>query len=289
VKQPVRPQGRNKTGFTLVEMMAVVAIIAILSTLLIVGISKLQTNAKRQQTVQILENCRAMWAEYDSVNRLHFDQFALIAPGNVSLENEIAVEQQNPGYAGYRVGIDVGITRAIMSLIRSQPNIRAAMDKFPAGRMFLTSASTQANAFVPFPVGPAWAAQPPPFPCTAVVTYTDPNSQTTEEYVCIHSPTQNADGTYTPAFTPSPPDSAYWLPISGIVNGTPQVELTDPIFLDAWGNPIICCIGGQMSNVTAGGRVVTVSSPDKRLFWASAGPDGDFSKGDDNIYSFEKP
>jgi hypothetical protein len=25
-----------------------------------------------------------------------------------------------------------------------------------------------------------------------------------------------------------------------------------------------------------------------RPFWASAGPDGDFAKGDDNIYSFEK-
>ena len=31
-----------------------------------------------------------------------------------------------------------------------------------------------------------------------------------------------------------------------------------------------------------------IRSPDNRPFFASAGPDGDFSKGDDNLYSFEQ-
>ena len=30
-----------------------------------------------------------------------------------------------------------------------------------------------------------------------------------------------------------------------------------------------------------------IRSPDNRPFWASAGPDGDFRTGDDNMYSFE--
>ena len=30
-----------------------------------------------------------------------------------------------------------------------------------------------------------------------------------------------------------------------------------------------------------------IRSPDNRPFWASAGPDGNFCTGDDNMYSFE--
>jgi THO complex subunit 2 len=33
---------------------------------------------------------------------------------------------------------------------------------------------------------------------------------------------------------------------------------------------------------------VLVTSPDRRPFWVSAWPDGDFAKGDDNVYSFGK-
>ncbi len=268
--------------------MVVVALIAILSTLLIVGVSKLQTNAKRQQTVQLLENCRAMWAEYDSTARLHVDSFLLGSPGNVTLENEIAIEQQNPGYGGNRVGIATGITRAVYAAMRGQPNIRAGMDKFPASRMFLTSVATNPQAFIPFPTYGPWQSgayyQP-----GAIANYLTDSSGDGEEYLCIRALQLNSDGTYTPAFTPSPPDPGYWFPICGVVSNHPTVDLTDPIFLDAWGNPVICVMGGQLTGVTAGGRSVTVSSPDGRLFWASAGPDGDFSKGDDNLYSFEKP
>jgi len=75
-----------------------------------------------------------------------------------------------------------------------------------------------------------------------------------------------------------------------------------PVVLDAWGNPIIF--------VPASGMIVTLNSigeqrlitsskvrqippteyaaPSDRPFFASAGPDGDFSTGDDNLYSFEQ-
>lgn len=77
-------------------------------------------------------------------------------------------------------------------------------------------------------------------------------------------------------------------------------KVDNPILLDAWGNPIIFVPAGGLSGVTISGttgRTVTSRGviPDGgtlpagvRPFWASAGPDGDFSKGDDNLYSFEK-
>ena len=79
-------------------------------------------------------------------------------------------------------------------------------------------------------------------------------------------------------------------------SNTPQPSLV----LDAWGNPILFVPAGGLFGVTAGDvyhdNIVPapgahngpIKSPDNRPFWASAGPDGDFSKGDDNMYSFEQ-
>ena len=62
--------------------------------------------------------------------------------------------------------------------------------------------------------------------------------------------------------------------------------------LDAWNNPILLVPGSGIYDVTVGGVVKPktdpVRAPDNQPFWASAGPDGDFQKGDDNIYSFEE-
>jgi hypothetical protein len=78
-----------------------------------------------------------------------------------------------------------------------------------------------------------------------------------------------------------------------------------PLVLDGWGNPMIFVPAGGL-RVTFASRnnapaVVTsagvydptnAGTPNPpigvRPFFASAGPDGDFSKGDDNIYSFEQ-
>jgi hypothetical protein len=77
---------------------------------------------------------------------------------------------------------------------------------------------------------------------------------------------------------------------------------------DVWNNPIILVPASGLRNVTladtpgyivtsvriyppAGGASPTLApgdlAPNARPFFASAGPDGDFAKGDDNIYSFE--
>jgi prepilin-type N-terminal cleavage/methylation domain-containing protein len=83
-------------------------------------------------------------------------------------------------------------------------------------------------------------------------------------------------------------------------------NITATFLLDSWGNPILFVpsgglvnvrFGGQTSTVTgqsavgttttAGGGQITVTSPDSRPFFVSAGPDGDVSLGDDNVYSFQ--
>ena len=76
-----------------------------------------------------------------------------------------------------------------------------------------------------------------------------------------------------------------------------------PLVLDAWNNPIIFVgsdglVGvnlearaGQQLRVTSTGILDASALPlpaNRRPFFASAGPDGDFRTGDDNLYSFDQ-
>jgi hypothetical protein len=73
-----------------------------------------------------------------------------------------------------------------------------------------------------------------------------------------------------------------FVPASGlhvrVLNGASTYKPTD-----ATQNYIIVSPEGSVSgNGTATPVVTKIGKP----FWASAGPDGDFTKGDDNLYSF---
>jgi hypothetical protein len=98
------------------------------------------------------------------------------------------------------------------------------------------------------------------------------------------------------AGTPKP-----WTTVSGTPMAFPPVVL-----LDGWGNPIIFVPRGGIhvliKNQTSGSNdtylvrstgtaLITTSDPpmtgSERPFWASAGQDGDFTQGADNVYSFQ--
>ncbi len=87
--------------------------------------------------------------------------------------------------------------------------------------------------------------------------------------------------------------------------GTPSTGANDrfresdnPFILDAWGNPILFVPAAGLINVwqvdkptsTAPATFTAANplqAPNNRPFFVSAGPDGDFRTGDDNLYSFE--
>src|SRR5205085_11015114 len=90
---------------------------------------------------------------------------------------------------------------------------------------------------------------------------------------------------------PTPGGSAEW-------RDETDAPIHVPLILDAWNNPIIFVPGSGLRVRLLNGKksldpadntqTYVIQSPDKRPFFASAGPDGDFAKGDDNIYSFEQ-
>jgi hypothetical protein len=90
------------------------------------------------------------------------------------------------------------------------------------------------------------------------------------------------------------------LPAANQSNGNWVATSTPaPVLLDAWSNPIIFVPGSGLLVWSKSQGVqdssthiwyvkpFLIQSPDHKPFFASAGADGDFSNGDDNIYSFE--
>jgi prepilin-type N-terminal cleavage/methylation domain-containing protein len=68
--------------------------------------------------------------------------------------------------------------------------------------------------------------------------------------------------------------------------------LSSPLLLDGFGNPILFVPPGGLTGVTTGGTAMTVPLQSNQAaptyFWASAGSDGNFQQGDDNLYSFNQ-
>jgi prepilin-type N-terminal cleavage/methylation domain-containing protein len=109
---------------------------------------------------------------------------------------------------------------------------------------------------------------------------------------------------------PANKDALNALPAQHLLKFTNAGNRTDdpilhesPVAVDGWGVPILCVPAEGLSGVTQGGvKNITVTSlrrrtetvnqgdaplPGARPFFVSAGPDGKFEEGDDNIYSFE--
>ena len=75
-----------------------------------------------------------------------------------------------------------------------------------------------------------------------------------------------------------------------------QLDKPNFLVLDSWGVPIIFVPpvgavnledGGQKHVVGGTGPTAPKQSPDRKGYFMSAGDDRDFSKADDNVYSFE--
>jgi hypothetical protein len=195
-------------------------------------------------------------------------------------------------------GSAVSLTRDMVSLMQTMPVNAAAMGKMSASATMIFQYG--AMSAVPQPYAPAPWALGTAYNVLDRVMYTDASGNVSY-YVCIQAVLSSQSIQVS--------NTSYWLPAVVDVAGSPVS--TVPVLLDGWGNPIIFVPSGILgvplntANLNAQGKVIPGSgamesgtggsampiqakSPDGRPFWASAGPDGDFSLGDDNMYSFEK-
>ncbi len=334
--RPTPKPAPARRAFTLLEVLIVVVLIGILSTLLLIGVEKLIRNARTQQTRVTLEHLRSMYADYDAVAHLHFSPAAMPCPQNMTADyNPVpsAAAQANDAPAmstmpaATRYGAAVWFTRDVMFNLRSTPANAAALAKFPSAS--LMTMPTPLSLKFPEPYYDqlqiqGWMAADSYTPFYGDVTKT----LNTFGRVALVVPSVPIDATHTKytfydciqavaASNTTSPDRGHWLPAYPVVTVAADGTITTddnsvPVVLDAWGDPIIFVAGGILgtgnplstgagivgtvvagsgsmrSGTGASALTIRATSPDGRPFFASAGPGGDFSNGDGNLYSYEK-
>ena len=345
-------------GFTVLEITVAVAIIAILSALLVYGISHLTASAKANSTGISLQNARNMVQEFDNATQLqrdtgHWPWLFFNDPSYPATPQVI--------FSGSTAAI--GIPATIPSPPPPQPGLGLSYWTSPWRYLapktvgsVLTSDAASAPMFAPMKS----------FSTTATATYnsTDPaillrNTSPAVLYTQLGMKMMGSltacrtmlagipsSGTMVPEWNmactwyatgntvkvTNGPSVTYWRVLMDSAAGPPAEGASwtaigvnpDPILLDAWGNPILLVPSGGIVNVwtnisnsnpipippppwgaaPTGGQIQAwvatqsqalqsyqqppITAPDGKPFFVSAGPDGDFSAGDDNIYSFNK-
>jgi type II secretory pathway pseudopilin PulG len=288
-----RPFIRKSSGFTMIEILVALGILILLIGVVAFTIGGLTSSAKVRQTKVRLESLSAMLTELETTaglrrqpGKMFYDSPATAytnpnTPGVVTFDiwrdanpaddNDTPTPAFQPARAPGNVGVDafragrndrtgaaaVGNTQLVMGLLLSIPRNQEAFNQFPPD-------SVMEN----------------PVKDTAI------------------------------------PDSR--LGILTTANATNRrAPLRPPLALDAWGNPILFVPSAGLTGVNLGfkgGRdtasaanferpnvTMTSTGPQPtpsditqyrppagaRPFFVSAGEDGDFTTGDDNVYSFE--
>jgi type II secretory pathway pseudopilin PulG len=323
-----------RSGFTTIELLIVIGVIALLAAMLILGLHSVVNSSKSGATKVTLQALQGMLAELDAKTRLNkapvewmwwttsstsqlvqplpgtndYDLWhipwrnglvsaapvarnpdALDAPGNVSEDNEAT-------RSGSRQVLN---TQIVMSMLLGLPTNRSVLQQIPADRYFI----------------PTWVGNlQVPTPGNDAVLLTTDDSSGGENIFNLYLPgaivqykgIQYLCVAATNLTPPAPSGTNPWQDLSV----TPG-RASAPLLLDSWNNPIIFVpatglrvrmLNGKSANdPTDNTQTTIIISPEGKLdptktivlqpgrpFFASAGPDGDFSRGDDNVYSFEQ-
>ena len=317
----------RRGGFTLIEVMVAVGIILLLIGILIVGISFVGRSAKEKATRVTLKNVQAMFGELDAKTRLRnqptqwswrgedivptaahaplalnfftapyrndFNTNGFTGNGNGTLSADDgpdaldgpglfdadAAAALQPAMTARHASRAVLNTQLVLVQFRAIPPIRSQLEQLPKEQQMTLQ----------------WRGGTRPDPGPDAVLFTGDDVAAGEDVHYFEGNfVENGGVMYrckrAHQAQSAPTSGADWEEEVDIKGATRSV----PVLLDAWQNPIIFVPSGGLAvrlnsdkdDNTAGENAI-IKSPDNRPFWASAGADGNFRNGDDNVYSFE--
>jgi prepilin-type N-terminal cleavage/methylation domain-containing protein len=276
-RQSLRPRGgrRPAAGFTLVEILTAIAIIAILVTMAVLAFKHTGGVTKTNTTKTMLQNVRGMYAEFEGQGGRTKDFLqwytdtsttpptpkpAVMPPPTQPYIGDYAeLYKYLPGPNGPlpKYGdptYDLWVTAyKVMPKLRSVPANKSVFDSIPADHIY----------------PPGWVA---------TKSYQDGERVQSANGFFVCTAAYSAGG--STAAKPPEQDAGHW-------------KADDPnlMILDAWGSPIIFVPPMGAANLTEGSVTWAAANPkrapDQKGYFMSAGEDRNMSLGDDNVYSFE--
>jgi prepilin-type N-terminal cleavage/methylation domain-containing protein len=288
-------RSRREVGFTLVEVLTAVAIIAVLVALVFLAVKYVQASAKGNRTAVSLQNLKNMLTEFEhSGGRMgqieYFD-----ASGQPSVYGDLWDNGQKLGLpipadpattgvtegSGGRFGEWTIRTQRVLRRLLSTPAIKKTFDGLPKESLLYVQYQTG----IKYVVG------------DEVVVPRGKDQY--DYYVCNIAPATAAPpgmgwgvtDHHTPVVADGYGNPIWFIPRGGLGNASPPAPAGQGVNLVATGNKSyskpdqLIVAPGAKPNPKASTNPPMIGM---RPFFASAGEDGDFSRGDDNQYSFQQ-
>jgi prepilin-type N-terminal cleavage/methylation domain-containing protein len=291
---------RRRNAFTMIELLVVISIILILIGLLVIGLKVITANTGSNATKPTLESLLGMQAGYDVATHgtrpINTPALGLIsanrpyAAGKMSVDAPpcmIAPPLASPTFVSRTESLPVMAAGQALAALLSIPENLQAVQKLPQSTAQIVtnrwsgSANYKPGDRVRYDLGANGIEF---FECLIATSAAAPTVG--PQWKHVESTLLDAFGNpivYVPAGTP--------LIIGTYIgpSGANMPHVGDTVLA---GSTYFVCIKENPPSPTAPlnldyWRNAAVTSPDGRAFWASAGPDGDFGKPDDNIYSFQ--
>jgi prepilin-type N-terminal cleavage/methylation domain-containing protein len=243
---------RRRHGFTLLELLTVIGVMLVLMGIAIIGYTHVSKATATKSTRVDLDNAKNLLAEYENTTPITGLPFSA-APSQIvdSRNHAVNVADVTPDFGNPPMGNNDRYGGAVQYTIE----IMTQLVRFPQNKQ--TISQLPAKRLLAFVDGTALRITQP---VSGIVLPKPPQAQ----YCLLDS--WNNPIIYVPATG-----------LNVLIRNGPSTQSPS-------GEPRPFVV--RSSGIYPAGQVPPLGAKD-RPFWASAGPDGNFQNGDDNMYSFE--